>query len=126
MPTVCAAACWSASPRTRTLMSLQCVSSDQGPVVAVQPFQESAGAVDVGADLDDSGCRRGLLLIALCRFSAVVSGWRVPAVTVLADVPGTAPAPTAPGRAPFRVAGTGRLVRRVLAGRRSAARSEEH
>ena len=46
------------------------------------------------ADLDDSGCRRGLLLIVLCRFSAVGSGWRV---AVLPDVLGAAPAPTAPG-----------------------------
>jgi len=27
--------------------------------------------------LDDSGCGRGWLLIGLCQFSAVVSGWRV-------------------------------------------------
>jgi hypothetical protein len=58
-----------------------------------------------GANLDDSGCRRGLLLVVLCRFSAVVAGWRV---AVLPDVLGMAPAPTAPGRPPFRVAGTGR------------------
>jgi hypothetical protein len=45
--------------------------------------------------LDDSGCGRGWLLIGLCRFSAVVSGWRV---AVLPDVLGAAPAPTAPGR----------------------------
>src|SRR6266851_8516472 len=55
-------------------------------------------------NLDDSGCRRGPLLIVLCRFSAVVAGWRV---AVLPDVLGVAPAPTAPGRPPFRVAGTG-------------------
>ena len=40
----------------------------------------------------------------LCRFSAVVAGWRV---AVLPDVLGAAPAPTAPGRPPFRVAGDG-------------------
>src|SRR6266536_2875568 len=28
-------------------------------------------------NLDDSGCGRGWLLVVLCRFSAVVSGWRV-------------------------------------------------
>jgi hypothetical protein len=51
-------------------------------------------------NLDDSGCRRGPLLIVLCRFSAVVAAWRV---AVLPDVLGAAPAPTAPGRPPFRV-----------------------
>src|SRR6266536_2300859 len=54
--------------------------------------------------LDDSGCRRGLLLIVLFRFSAVVAGWRV---AVLPDVLGTAPAPTAPGWPPFRSRGRG-------------------
>jgi hypothetical protein len=56
--------------------------------------------------LDDSGYRRGPLLMVLCRFSAVVAGWRV---AMLPDVLGAAPAPTAPGRPPFRVAGTGWL-----------------
>jgi hypothetical protein len=71
-----------------------------------------------GTSLDDSGRRRGPLLIVFCRFSAVVAGWRV---AVLPDVLGAAPAPTAPGRPPFRVAGTGWLVRRVRAGRTAAA-----
>src|SRR5215469_11499370 len=48
----------------------------------------------LGVSLDDSGCRRGLLLIVLCRVSAVVAGWRV---AVLPDVLGVAPVPTAPG-----------------------------
>jgi len=74
------------------------------------------------ASLDDSGDRRGSLLIVLCRFSAVVSGSQVRAGGVAApDVLGAAPAPTAPGRAPFRVAGTGWLVRRARAGRIAAA-----
>jgi hypothetical protein len=42
-------------------------------------------------------------------------------VAALPDVPGAAPAPTAPGWPPFRVAGTGWLVRRVQAGRIAAA-----
>src|ERR1035438_8970635 len=42
-------------------------------------------------------------------------------VAVLPGVLGAAPAPTAPGWPPFRVAGTGWLVRRALAGRRAAA-----
>jgi hypothetical protein len=54
--------------------------------------------------LNDSGGGRGWLLIVLCLFSAVVSGWRV---AVLPDVLGAAPAPTAPGRAPFRGRGGG-------------------
>ena len=49
---------------------------------------------EIRINLDDSGCRRGLLLIVLCRFSAVVAGWRV---AVLPDVLGAAPTPTAPG-----------------------------
>jgi hypothetical protein len=53
-------------------------------------------------NLDDSGCRRGPLLIVLCRFSALVAGWRV---AVLPDVLGTAPAPTAPGGLLSGVAG---------------------
>ena len=56
------------------------------------------------ASLDDSGCRRGLLLIVLCRFSAVVAGWRV---AVLPDVLGAAPAPTAPGGLPSGSRGRG-------------------
>jgi len=39
---------------------------------------------------------------------------------VLADLLGAAPAPTAPGWPPFRVAGTRWLVKRVLAGRIAA------
>jgi hypothetical protein len=42
-------------------------------------------------------------------------------VTVLPDVLGGAPAPTAPGRAPFWSEGRFALVRRVLAGRTAAA-----
>ncbi len=73
----------------------------------------------MGADyLDASGCRRGLLLIVLCRFSAVVAGWRV---AVLPDVLGAAPAPTAPGGLLSGSRGWGGLVRRVRAGRTAAA-----
>ena len=73
-------------------------------------------------NLNDSGVARGWLLIVSCRFSAVLSGPRVPGgLAVLPGVPGAAPAPTAPGRPPFRVAGTGWLVRRVRAGRTAAA-----
>ena len=72
--------------------------------------------------LNDSRVGRGWLLIVLCRFSAVVTGWRVPGGwRCWPDVLGTAPVPTAPERAPFRVAETGWLVRRVLAGRIAAA-----
>jgi hypothetical protein len=73
-------------------------------------------------DLDDSGDGRGWLLIVLCRFSAVVSGSRVSGGWRCCPMcSGGAPAPTAPGLAPFRLAGTGWLVRRVPAGHTAAA-----
>lgn len=77
-------------------------------------------------NLDDSGGRRGLLLIVLCRFSAVVGGWRV---AVLPDVLG--PAPTAPGRPPSgsqrRVAGqpVAQRVRLVLLEIRAVVQAEQ-
>jgi hypothetical protein len=72
----------------------------------------------VGINLNDSGGRRGWLLIVLCRFSAVLSGCLVSRrVAALPDVPGAAPAPTAPGWPPFRVAGTG------MAGQAGAGRA---
>jgi hypothetical protein len=56
-----------------------------------------------GLDLDDSGDGRGSLLIVLCRFSAVVSGSLVPGGWRRCPMcSGRTPAPTAPGRAPFR------------------------
>ena len=73
---------------------------------------------DLAVSLDDSGCRRGLLLIVLCRFSAVVADWRL---AVVPDVLGTAPAPTAPGWPPSGSRGRGWLVSRVRAGRTAAA-----
>ena len=73
------------------------------------------------ANLDDSGCRRGPLLIVLCWFSAVVAGWRV---AVLPDMLGAAPAPTAPGRPPFRVAGTG-VAGQAGAGRAHSRRQQD-
>ena len=73
-------------------------------------------------DLDDSGVDRGWLLIVSCRVSAVVSCFRVPG--------GWRGYPMCFGRhrfrlrrdgPPFRVAGTGWLVRRVRAGRTAVA-----
>ena len=75
-----------------------------------------------GTDLDDSGVDRGWLLIVSCRVSAVVSCFRVPG--------GWRGYPMCFGRhrfrlrrdgPPFRVAGTGWLVRRVRAGRTAVA-----
>src|SRR6266849_8564729 len=59
-----------------------------------------------GTSLDDSGADRGWLLIVLCRFFrpwCLASGF--PAAAVLPMCSEAAPAPTAPGRAPFRSQG---------------------
>ncbi len=89
------------------------------------PPMEESGGLDPqrshAANLDDSGCRRGPLLIVLCWFSAVVAGWRV---AVLPDMLGAAPAPTAPGRPPFRVAGTG-VAGQAGAGRAHSRRQQD-
>ncbi len=57
-------------------------------------------------NLDDSGAGRGWLLIVLCRvFRPWCLAGGFPAAAVLPMCSGAAPAPTAPGRAPFRSQG---------------------
>lgn len=94
---------------TRTVMELNPKYHPTGGRYLVKPYpkntkyrrfklsQQVIAKLSAHISLDDSGCPRGLLLIVLCRFSAVVAGWRV---AVLPDVLGVAPAPTAPGRPP--------------------------
>ena len=83
--------------RNALLRSLRC-QGERGFVLMKQRWHAMQHI-----SLDDSGCPRGLLLIVLCRFSAVVAGWRVGAARCARGGTGSDCA----GAPPFRVAGTG-------------------
>jgi hypothetical protein len=83
-------------------------------LVGVVSLTETRANALIG--LNDSGVGRGQLPVVLRRFSAVVSGSRVPGGWRAARCARAAPAPTAPGRPPFRVAGAG-VVCQAGAGR---------
>jgi hypothetical protein len=94
-----------------------------GPQPEVDKYQlidlsaySAAAPLSRDPSLNDSGVGRGQLPVVSRRFSAVVSGSRVPGGWRTARCARAAPAPTAPARPPFRVAGT-RVAGQAGAGR---------